>query len=76
MYQNDWILATARPKQIITYDSIVNPFELEVWILTIACIITQFLLLQVLQHVWCKVSGTPNQIEHIYGGAYFVLINN
>ena len=76
MYQQPYMLASALPKRIVTYDSIVYPFEWQVWSFTFACIMTQFLLLQVMQYVWCKVSDTAQKIEHIYEGAYSVLINN
>ena len=75
MYQRSMILLSARPIEIVTYDSIVYPFNLQVWGFTLACIICQFFLLQAMQYVWCKVTGTPNQIEHIYQGAYYDLTN-
>ena len=70
MYDLPSILASARPKPIVTYDSIVYPFDLHVWGFTFACIMAQFLLLQVMQYVWCKVSGTPNNINFIYEGDF------
>ena len=76
MYQDSVILMSALPEPIVTYDSIVYPFDHQVWGFTFACIISQFLLLQVMQYVYCKVSGTPNHIEYIYGGAYYVFINS
>ena len=75
MYDRPYILASARPKPIVTYDSIVYPFDLQVWGFTFACIMTQFLLLQVMQYVWCKNSGTPNKINYIYEGAFHGIPN-
>ena len=69
MYQVPHILASARPQPIVTYDSIVYPFDLPVWGFTFTCIIAQFTLLLVMQYVWCKVSGRPNNIEYVYEGA-------
>ena len=76
MYQISVILISALPTPIVTYDSIVYPFNQEVWSFTYACIIAQFLLLQAMQYIYCKVSGTPNHIEYLYGGAYYDLIKN
>ena len=70
MYQEQLILGSASAEAIVTYDSIVYPFDLQVWVLTFACIITQFILLQVMQYVWCKISDSPNHIDYIYEGAY------
>ena len=73
MYHRPQILASARPKPIVTYDSIVYPFDLQVWGFTFACIITQFLLLQIMQCVWSKISGMQNRTDYIYEGAYYGL---
>ena len=70
MYQSVQILASARPKPIVLYDSIVYPFDFVVWGFTFACIMAQFSLLQVMQCVWCKVSGTSNHINYIYEGTF------
>ena len=67
---------SALPIPIVTYDSISYPFDPQVWGFTFACIIAQFLMLQAMQYIWCIVSGTPNQIEYIYGGAYYYIIMN
>ena len=68
MFESDLIVQSARPKPIVSYDSIVYPFDTYVWIFTFACIMAQFFLLQIMQSVWCKVSGTSNQIDFIYEG--------
>ena len=76
MFQESGILMSALPRPIVTYDSIVYPFDQLVWGSTFACIIAQFLLLQVMQYVYCKASDTPNHIEYVYSGVYHDLINN
>ena len=68
MFESDLIVESARPKPIISYDSIVYPFDTYVWIFTFACIMAQFFLLQIMQALWCKVSGTSNQIDFICEG--------
>ena len=70
MYQESLILISALPIPIVNYDSMIYPFDQEVWGFTFACIIAQFLLLQAMQYVYCKVSGTPNHIEYVYEGVY------
>ena len=69
MYQQELIFGSAKPQKIVSYDSIVYPFELKVWLFTIASIMAQFLLLQAMQHAWCKVTGSPNYINYVYEGA-------
>ena len=75
MYQDSTILMSALPIPIVTYDTIVYPFDQEVWNFTSACIILQFLMLQAMQYIYCKVSGTPNHINYLYEGALYDFIN-
>ena len=70
MYQDSVIFVSALPIPIVTYDSIVYPFNPEVWGFMFACIIAQFLLLQAMQY--CKVSGIPNDFEYLYEGAHTI----
>ena len=44
MYDDPSILGSARPKPIVTYDSIVYPFDLQVWSFTFACIMTVLII--------------------------------
>ena len=76
MYQESEILMSALPKQIVTYDSIIYPFDPQVWSFTFACIIAQLLLLQTMQYIYCMVSGTPNNVEYIYAGICNDIIND
>ena len=67
---------SALPIPIVTYDSIVYPFDLPVWGFTFACIFAQLLMLQAMQYLYCKASGTPNHSEYLYGGTYYNSIND
>ena len=76
MYQDSVILMSAQPIPIVTYDSIVYPFDLPVWGFTFACIFAQLIMLQAMQYLYCKASGTPNNREYLYGGNCYDSINN
>ena len=76
MYEDTDLLMSALPIPIVTYDSIAYPFDQQVWSFMLACIIVQFLLLQAMQYIYCKVSGTPNNVEYIYAGIPYDWINN
>ena len=76
MYHESGVLMSAMTIPIVTYDSIVYAFEQRVWGFTFASIIAQFLLLQAMQYIYSKVSGTPNNVEFIYAGIHYYFINN
>ena len=76
MYEDTDLLMSALPIPIVTYDSIVYPFDQQVWGFMFTCIIAQFLLLQAMQYLYCKVSGTPNCLEYIYAGIPYKFITD
>ena len=68
MYMHQNLLASQKPKEVTSYDTIVIPFETKVWIATICTIIAQFLLLSVMQILWSFVSETNFPDDFIYEG--------
>ena len=76
MYEDSGILLSALPIPIVTYDAIVYPFDQQVWSFMFACVIAKFLLLQAMQYIYCKVYGTPNNVEYVYAGIHYDFTNN
>ena len=68
MYCNQYIFASKKPVPIPSYDTIINPFDLFTWTCTFAAIISQFLLLLLLQNIWCHVSGKVKPEDYVYEG--------
>ena len=68
MYCHQYILGSKKPVPIASYDTIVNPFDFFTWICTFASIISQFLLLLLLQNIWCHVSGKVKPEDYVYEG--------
>ena len=68
MYAQQWILMSQKPMPLASYDTIVNPFDIFTWCFTFAAIILQFILLILLQNIWCRVSGKPKPKDYIYEG--------
>ena len=68
MYKGGTIMASQRPKEITSYDTIVIPFDKYVWFFTLGCIITQFLLLGMMQIIWSSVTGTRRPRDFVFEG--------
>ena len=68
MYLDETILASKKPKEITSYDTIIIPFDKYVWSFTLACIITQFLLLIMMQTLWSSVTGTSRPRDFVFEG--------
>ena len=68
MYPEEVILASQKPKEITSYDTIILPFDKYVWSFTLGCIITQFLLLIIMQNLWSSVTGTSNPHDFMFEG--------
>ena len=68
MATNTWFIATQRPKEIVSFDSIVIPFDKYVWLFTFVCICAQFLLLVIMQRLYSHLTGMKNTTDFIYEG--------
>ena len=68
MYEERWEIVTRRPREIISYDTIVYPLDLLVWVSIFSIIIAEFILLIVMQNLWAIASGKPRPQDYIYQG--------
>ena len=72
MYMDELLFASQRPKEITSYDTIVIPFEKYTWIMTFGCIISQFLLLILMQSIWANMTGETIPEDYIYEGGCII----
>ena len=70
MYAEEVIMASQKPMEVTTYDTIIIPFDKYVWLFTICCIIAEFMLLIAMQNVWSYVTGTKNPDDFIFEGGF------
>ena len=68
MYLSQTVITSQKPKEITTYDMLIIPFDKYVWSFTLGCIITQFLLLVMMQNLWSNVTGTSNPNDYVFEG--------
>ena len=68
MYMNEYVMASKKPSEIATYDTIVYPFDSYCWLFTICSILAEFLLLVFAQNLWCSMNDKNYQDDHIYEG--------
>ena len=68
MYHHSFNLISAKPEQIHVYDTIINPFDNYIWCFTFMCIGLQFVLLCIMQHLWCQLSGEIRDTDFVYEG--------
>ncbi len=57
MYQIRFVLSTAKPKPLETYDTLFYPFDWYVWGLVLAVLFTQIVALVIIEGVWRTWSG-------------------
>ena len=68
MYPEELKMASQKPKEITSYDTIILPFDKYIWSFTLACIMTQFLLLIMMQTLWSSVTGTNRPHDFVFEG--------
>lgn len=68
--------ASQKPKEIVSYLTIITPFDKYVWLFMMGCICAQFLLLVQMQHLYSYMTGTKVPKDFIYEGIlkYHLLI--
>ena len=59
MYERQIVMLSGKPRPIVTYDTIIHPFDVHTWVFTSIFMIVEFALLIVMQITWSKVSRKP-----------------
>ena len=70
MYMYKYVMASKKPDEIDSYDTIVYPFDPYCWLFTICTILAEFLLLVFAQNLWCSMNDKNYQDNHIYEGQF------
>ena len=68
MYDQPWIMLSAKPREISSYDTISYPFDVYTWGFTYSLIIAQFMLLVVMQNLWSNATGKLKPKDYLYQG--------
>ena len=68
MYEQRYIFASGQPRVIVSYSTILDPFDVYVWGFTVSMIIAEFILLLVMQNLWSILQANPNPRDYIYEG--------
>ena len=70
MYEHPYPMFSQKPREIVSYDTIIYPFDNYVWAFTLCMIAAQFTLLIIIQNAWSIASGKPNPQDYIFQGSY------
>ena len=68
MYERQVLMMSRRPRPIVSYDTIIHPFDYQTWLFTFTLIIVEFILLLLMQKLWSQVSGKPGPSDHVFQG--------
>ena len=73
MYESPFFMFSRKAREIVSYDTIIYPFDNYVWACTWCMIISQFILLLFIQNMWSIASGKPNPQDYIFQGSNEVM---
>ena len=59
MYERQIVMLSGKPRPIVTYDTIIHPFDVQTWVFTSIFMMVDFTLLIVMQIMWSHVSRKP-----------------
>ena len=68
MHVHEFVMEQRKPMPIASYETLINPFDIGVWVFSIASIITIFVVLVVMQKLWSKVSGKASPSGYMFQG--------
>ena len=68
MYDYPYSMFSQKPREIVSYDTLIYPFDNYVWAFTLCMITSQFILLVSIQNMWSIASGKPNPRDYIFQG--------
>ena len=73
MYDYPYSMFSQKPREIVSYDTLIYPFDNYVWAFTWCMIISQFVLLLFIQNMWSIASGKSNPQDYIFQGSNEVM---
>ena len=68
MYMYEYIMASKKPKEIASYDTIIYPFDAYSWLATICSILAEFLVLVFAQNLWSYMCSNTTPDDYVYQG--------
>ena len=76
MYRSAELLLSQKPKEVISYDTIVIPFDKYLWFFMLGCMCAQFLVLVKMQQLYSRVTGKAIPKDLIYEGILYNGLQN
>ena len=68
MFMIEFIMHGKKPGEIVSYNTIIEPFDGYVWLFAIISMLAQFFTLCLMQNIWTKISGITNPKDCIFEG--------
>ena len=68
MYERQILMMSGKPRPIVSYDTIIHPFDFHTWLFTFILIFVEFSLLLVMQNLWSHATGKPKPSDYIFQG--------
>ena len=73
MYNSAEFLLSQKPKEIISYDTIVIPFDKYVWLFMLGCMCAQFLFLVKMQYLYSSVTG-KRSLRTLFMKVFYLMV--
>ena len=70
MYYYEFGIESQRPNQIVSFDTILFPFDNYIWAFSLFLTTVTFILLVIFQFAWSMASGEENPREWLFQGIF------
>ena len=71
MYTHEWVMLSRKPALMVSYYTIVRPFDAHVWMFTLCSMVAEFVILIASQNAWSRATGKDNPRDYVFEGGLF-----
>jgi hypothetical protein len=68
MFLYEYVVATAKAKEIASYDTLLYPFDIYIWSFIVTMTILEIAILLAIEHFWKATTGINSSRSFIFEG--------
>jgi hypothetical protein len=76
MFVYEFIIQSAMPKEVATYDTLIFPFDNYIWSFVICLTVLEIIILMLMELMWYDATGFHSTKSYVYEGkVYWYILN-
>jgi hypothetical protein len=76
MFVYEFLIQSAMPKEVETYDTLIYPFDNYIWTFLICLTVLEIIILMIMELMWYDATGFHSTKHYVYeGNVYWYILN-